>query len=103
MVIVMAQTYTIDEIKNITVPVAKQYGVEKVALFGSYAKGKQNETSDIDLIIKKGNLKGYFALCGFVNALEERFGTHVDVLTYNALEKSMIKDSVKNEVVLYER
>lgn len=49
----MAQTYTIDEIKNITVPVAKQYGLEKVALFGSYAKGKQNETSDIDLIIKK--------------------------------------------------
>lgn len=99
----MARTYTIDEIKNITVPVAKQYGVEKVALFGSCAKGKQNETSDIDLIIKKGNLKGYFAFCGFVNALEERFGTHVDVLTYNALEKSMIKDSVKDEVVLYER
>ena len=66
----MAQTYTIDEIKSITVPVAKQYGLEKVALFGSYAKGEQKETSDIDLIIKKGNLKGYFALCGFVNALE---------------------------------
>ena len=39
----MARIYTIDEIKNITVPVAKQYGVEKVALFGSYAKGNQNE------------------------------------------------------------
>lgn len=99
----MAQTYTIDEIRNITVPVAKQYGIEKVVLFGSYAKGKQKDTSDIDLIIKKGNLKGYFAFCGFVNTLEEHFGTHVDVLTYNALEHSMIKDSVKDEVVLYER
>ena len=77
----MAYTYTIEEIRKIAVPVAKQYGVEKVALFGSYAKGEQKESSDIDLIIKKGNLKGYFAFCGFVNALEERFGTHVDVLT----------------------
>lgn len=99
----MLQTFTIEEIKKITVPVAKQYGVEKVALFGSYAKGEQRETSDIDLIIKKGDLSGYFAFCGFVNALEERLGTHVDVLTYSALEKSLIKDSVKNEVVLYER
>lgn len=99
----MAYTYTIEEIRKIAVPVAKQYGVEKVALFGSYAKGEQKESSDIDLIIKKGNLKGYFAFCGFVNALEERFGTHVDVLTYHALEQSMIKDSVKDEVVLYER
>ncbi len=99
----MARTYTIDEIKKITIPVAKQYGVEKVALFGSYAKGEQTETSDIDLIIKKGNMKGYFAFCGFVNTLEEQLGTHVDVLTYQALEHSMIKDSVRDEVVLYER
>ncbi len=99
----MARNYTIDEIKKITVPLAKQFGVEKVALFGSYAKGKQKESSDIDLIIKKGNLKGYFALCGFVNALEEGLGTHVDVLTYNALEHSLIKDSMKDEVILYER
>ena len=49
----MAHTYTIDEIRNITVPVAKQYGVEKIAPFDSYAKGKQKETRDIDLIIKK--------------------------------------------------
>ena len=99
----MTKIYTIDEIKRITVPLAEQYGVEKVALFGSYAKGEQKESSDIDLIIKKGNLKGYFAFCGFVNALEEHFGTHVDVLTYHALEQSAMKDSVKDEVVLYER
>ena len=99
----MSKTYTIDEIKNITVPVAKQYGIEKVALFGSYAKGEQNENSDIDLIIKKGDLKGYFAFCGFIDALEEIFGTHIDVMTYNSLEHSLIKDSVKDEVVLYER
>lgn len=49
----MNRTYTIEEIKAIAVPVAKRYGLEKVALFGSYAKGEPKVTSDIDLIIKK--------------------------------------------------
>ena len=99
----MNRTYTIEEIKAIAVPVAKRYGLEKVALFVSYAKGEPKVTSDIDWIIKKGDLKGYFAFCGLVNDLEELFGTHVDVLTYEALENSLIKDGVKDEVIIYER
>ena len=33
--------YTIDEIKAIVEPIAKSYGVKRVFLFGSYARGKQ--------------------------------------------------------------
>lgn len=29
--------YTIDELKNVIGDIAKQYGVKKVALFGSYS------------------------------------------------------------------
>ena len=99
----MGKSFTIDEIRNIAVGVAEEFGVEKIALFGSYARGEQNDTSDIDFIIKKGNIKGYFQFYGFINALEERFGNHVDVLTYNSIEKSLIKDALRDEVILYER
>lgn len=43
--------YTIEEIKNIIVPIAEKYGVSKVWLFGSYARGEADETSDVDLRI----------------------------------------------------
>jgi predicted nucleotidyltransferase len=33
--------------------VLKQYGIEKIILFGSYAKGTPNEYSDIDLLVIK--------------------------------------------------
>lgn len=33
--------------------VLKQFGIEKVILFGSYATGKQNKDSDIDLFVIK--------------------------------------------------
>lgn len=39
----------------------------------------------------------------FVNSLKDRLGKDVDVMTYSALERSLIKDSVKDEVVLYEK
>ena len=95
--------YTIDELKAIVGDVAKQYGVKKVALFGSYSTGKQTSDSDIDLLIDKGEIKGLVMFNGFINSLQERLNKEVDVLTYASLERSLIKNSVRDEVVLYEQ
>lgn len=95
--------YTIDELKNIIGDIAKQYGVKKVALFGSYSTGKQTSDSDIDLLIDKGEIKGLVMFNGFINSLQDRLNKEVDILTYTSLERSLIKDSVRDEVVLYEQ
>ena len=95
--------YSIDELKIAISKVAMQYGVKKVALFGSYSTGVQTADSDIDLLIDKGEIKGLFMLNSFINTLEEQLQKDVDVITYTSLEKSLIKDSVKNEVILYEQ
>jgi len=94
--------YTLDEIKTISIPVAQKYGVKKLALFGSYARGEQKVYSDIDFLIEKGNILDLFMLGGFINALQDNFGVRVDVLTYDSLRESMIADSIGDEVVLYE-
>ena len=39
--------YSIYEIQQRIAPVAKQYGVKAVFLFGSYARGEAREDSDI--------------------------------------------------------
>ena len=98
----MVKTYTIDEIKKISIPVAQKYGVKKLALFGSYARGEQTDASDIDFLIEKGKIEG-LEFFGFINNLEDDFGVHVDVITYDALKDSLIDDVVEEEVVLYER
>lgn len=43
--------YSIYEIQQRIAPVAKQYGVKAVFLFGSYARGEAREDSDIDLLV----------------------------------------------------
>ncbi len=100
---VMSKVYGIDELISIITPIAKTYGVKKVALFGSYSKGIETEDSDIDLLIDKGNIKGLFMFNGFMNDVSIALQKPVDIMTYATLNKSLIKDTVNNEVVIYEQ
>lgn len=94
--------YSVEELHMIVSDIAKQYGVKKVALFGSYSTGKQTSDSDIDLLIDKGEIKGLFMFNSFINSLQDMLGKNVDVMTYSSLSRSLIKDSVRDEVVSYE-
>ena len=97
----MATMYTIDEVKKISVPIAKKFGVKKMALFGTYARGTQTEASDLDFIIDKGSIQG-LEFFGFINSLEDEFKVHVDVITYQSLKDSLFSKDDIDEVILYE-
>ena len=43
---------TIEEIKSRIEPIARQYRLNAVYLFGSYARNEATEKSDIDLLYK---------------------------------------------------
>jgi predicted nucleotidyltransferase len=96
-----AKKYTIEEIKAVIEPIARKYGVKRVHLFGSYARGDVIENSDIDLRVDKGSLKGMFALCGLYTEIEEALQTKVDVLTTGSLEDDFLQKIRKEEVLLY--
>ena len=44
--------YTINEIRDKVVPIAKSFGVKSVSLFGSYAKVNANDECDVDIFIE---------------------------------------------------
>ena len=94
--------YTIEEIKSLVKPVAKQYGIERIFLFGSYANGDAGHDSDIDLRIDSGALRGYVKLAGFRRELEEILATQVDVLTTGSLDEEFLARISGEEIVLYE-
>lgn len=93
--------YTIEEIKSIVEPIARKYGVARVYLFGSYARGDATENSDVDLRVDKGALKGMFALCGLYTEVEEALQTKVDVLTTGSFDEEFLRKIQKEEVLLY--
>lgn len=93
--------YTIDEIKTIAEPIAKQYGVAALYLFGSYARGEATSQSDLDFRIEKGNLRSLLQLAGFQLDLEEHFSKNLDVLTTQMLTPQFLSSIRPEEVLIY--
>ena len=95
--------FDINEIKVAVTEVAKQYGVERVYLFGSVARGDFSADSDIDVRIDSGQITSLFQLGGFIADLEEKLGGKVDVATSESSSDNFLNRIKKDEVLLYEK
>ena len=98
-VIIMLDILTI---KNAIEPIAKLYGVKKLYLFGSYAKGIANEKSDIDLLIEKGKPMSLLKISGMRQMVEEALKLPVDLVTTAGIEEEFQKEIAGTEILLYE-
>lgn len=93
---------SIANIQKIITPIAKTYGVRRVFLFGSYAKGTATEDSDVDLLIEKGSKLTLLGLAGIRQEASESLALPVDVVTTAALDEDMRASIMGSEVLLYE-
>ena len=82
---------TMDQIKEIAIPIAQKHGVKSLSLFGSYARGKATDESDLDFYMDKGKIKGLIAYYDFVLDLEDAFHKHVDVVSTTIEDKKFLK------------
>lgn len=92
---------TLSEIQSIVTQLAKQYGAERIYLFGSYARGDMTNSSDIDLRIDKGNIRG-FQLGGLLLDLEASLGVPVNLVPTLSLDKRFLDAIRDDEILLYE-
>ena len=69
---------------------AAEFGVRRIGLFGSYAKGHSDETSDVDMIVEFERPIG-FRFVELVEYLENLLGRKVDVLTPAGIQNIRIE------------
>ena len=98
--------YTLSQIQEKIVPICREWGIAKLLLFGSYARGEATENSDIDFVVYDTENKlagsGFYALVG---DLRNIFNTNkVEVVDSSEIESiPWIAFNIKNEgVALYE-
>ena len=95
--------YTIEDIRNRISSqraiLSEDFCVKNLFLFGSYAKGLQNENSDIDFLVEFSDDVDMFKMVDLQEFLTELFNKKIDLGTPNGL-KSFIKDNVLKEAVL---
>ena len=97
----MEEVLTIEEIKRIAGEIARRHGVERMFLFGSYARGDARPGSDLDFRIDRGRIRGLVALGGLYADLEEAFGRPIDLLTTDSLDADFRKEIAAEEVRIY--
>ena len=95
------KVYTVEEIRKIAAPIARQYGVAELYLFGPYARGEATAESDIDFIMDGGEIHSLYQLSAFRLALEDALGKPVDLLTLGHNDQGFIQKIRKDEVMIY--
>lgn len=90
--------YTIEEIKNLVAPIIRKYNIPAMFLFGSYARGKADESSDLDFLVDTSGttLTSLIKLGVLYCDLEELFGKHIDLLTVSSImQEAMIPSDME--------
>ena len=95
---------TIEEIQRAVVPIAEKYGVERVYLFGSYARGDATPDSDVDLRTEGGNVDGAWMANLFKDDVAAALGIKVDATktTENLEGTAFLARITGDEVLLHE-
>ena len=94
--------YSVSEIRKIVAPIAQRHGVERMTLFGSYARGENTPDSDIDLRIDRGSVRG-LQMAFLLTDLEDALHTKVDLLPTNTLDETFLSAIRGEEKLMYER
>ena len=83
----------------------KTQPVLKAWLFGSFARGEEQEDSDVDLLVKfdRSIPIGLFAFARMHRELEESVGRKVDLVEEGTLRPAVQKTANRDMKVIYER
>jgi predicted nucleotidyltransferase len=76
----------------------RDFGVRRVALFGSTARDEAREDSDLDLLVEFENGPTFDSFLGLKFFLEDHLGRKVDLVTRDALKPRM-RPVVEREAV----
>ncbi|MDD1689148.1 MAG: nucleotidyltransferase family protein [Methanoregula sp.] len=82
--------------------IRSRFGVTRIGIFGSFARGEQTRTSDVDVLVDFAS--GYATLKNFIGLsdhLEALFQKKVDLLTVEGIDK-YIRPAVESEVIWVE-
>ncbi len=87
---------TIENIKQTIYPIFKKHNIKRAGLFGSFVKGVDTESSDIDILVE---FVSDLSLLEFVRIkldLEDNLNRSVDLVEYRAI-KPRLKDRILSE------
>jgi predicted nucleotidyltransferase len=84
---------TIEEIQELLkrekASLSEKYNIAELGIFGSYIRGEQKETSDLDVLVEYKGKVSFFDVLHLEEELSELAGVKVDLVLKSGLRKFM--------------
>ena len=96
----MSYQKIIEEKRQEILHIAAQHGAYDVRIFGSVVREDDNETSDIDFLVKLERGRSLLDHAALVVDMEDLLGTQVDIVTETGLKERIRKHVLEEAVQL---
>lgn len=90
----------IEKLKELKPDLEKEYFVEELGVFGSYARNEQTENSDIDVLVSFDQTAtvGLLKFCGLQIFLSKIFNKKIDLVSKRGIHPAL-KNNILSEVI----
>ena len=88
-----------EDVRKTIIKVLKAHGAERIAIFGSYARGEAGPKSDIDILVRFARPRSLIQLVTIEDELRQALHRNVDLLTEKAVSP-FLRDAVRHDEVV---
>ncbi|MDI6889896.1 MAG: nucleotidyltransferase family protein [Thermodesulfovibrionales bacterium] len=90
----------ITTLKSLEEQIRKEYKAEIIGIFGSYTRGEQKESSDVDILARFLEGASLLDLVGLANFLEEKLNLKVDIVPADTIREEIRENVLKEAIYL---
>lgn len=92
-------SFYIAQLKHYKEMNASRLGIQRIGIFGSVARGEQNENSDLDVFVDMKD-PDYFMLCDMQDELEALCGCKVDLVHLHRYLRPLFLKNIEKDAIL---
>jgi predicted nucleotidyltransferase len=87
------------KLSNVKDELRQQFGIEEIALFGSYARDEAGDDSDVDIVILESSRKNFVLRMKAIDFLKEYLQKDVDMGYFDSM-KTFVKNRIQKDLIV---
>lgn len=88
----------INVLKHFKKVYAHKYGIRTLGIFGSFARGQQDEQSDLDVVVTLSD-PDFFTLEKIREELEKLMPLHIDIINFRNTLRDSLKENIQRDAI----